>query len=171
MFRGGRRDNAELRRQLTKPKIAPPDQIRFAGRVRQRLRRKYEIFLQSFRNCSIFVLMKEKGRTSDKVETAPLASAEIDRSRRGGRRGRGETGGSSSSWSPRSRSGRTLAPSACPTRSAKLLVRTPCRRAARKWRRKGLKRLNPGREMVWARKPRTHNIWYTSTRLTVRDSG
>jgi len=31
---------------------------------------------------------------------------------------------------------------------------------ARKWRRNGLKRLNPRPEMVWARKPRTHNIWY-----------
>ena len=36
--------------------------------------------------------------------------------------------------------------------------------------RKDLKRLNPGREMVWARKSRTHNIWYTGARLTVRDS-
>ena len=32
---------------------------------------------------------------------------------------------------------------------------------ARKWRRKGLKRLNPRPEMVWARKPRTHKMWYT----------
>ena len=31
---------------------------------------------------------------------------------------------------------------------------------AGKWRRNGLKRLNPGPEMVWPRKPRTHNIWY-----------
>jgi hypothetical protein len=31
---------------------------------------------------------------------------------------------------------------------------------ARKWRRNGLKRLNPRPEMVWATKPRTHNIWY-----------
>ena len=31
----------------------------------------------------------------------------------------------------------------------------------RKWRRNGLKRLNPRLEMVWARKPRTHKIWYT----------
>jgi hypothetical protein len=43
-------------------------------------------------------------------------------------------------------------------------------RVAGKWRRKGLKRLNPGREMVWSRKPRTHNIWYTGARLTRRDS-
>jgi hypothetical protein len=41
---------------------------------------------------------------------------------------------------------------------------------ARKWRRKGLKRLNPRPEMVWARKPRTHKMWYTGARLTVRDS-
>jgi hypothetical protein len=34
----------------------------------------------------------------------------------------------------------------------------------------GLKRLNPGPEMVWARKPRTHKIWYTGARLSVRDS-
>ena len=27
------------------------------------------------------------------------------------------------------------------------------------------------REMVWARKPWTHNIWYTGARLTVRNSG
>jgi len=38
----------------------------------------------------------------------------------------------------------------------------------RKWRRNGLKRLNPRPEMVWARKPRTYNIWYTGARLTVR---
>ena len=42
---------------------------------------------------------------------------------------------------------------------------------ARKWRRNGLKRLNPRPEMVWARKPRTHKMWYTGARLTVRDSG
>ncbi len=35
---------------------------------------------------------------------------------------------------------------------------------ARKWRRNGLKRLNPGPEMVWARKPRTYNIWYPGAR-------
>jgi hypothetical protein len=39
---------------------------------------------------------------------------------------------------------------------------------ARKWRRNGLKRLNPGPEMVWSRKPRTHKIWYPGARLTVR---
>ena len=39
---------------------------------------------------------------------------------------------------------------------------------ARKWRRNGLKRLNPRREMVWARKPRTYKIWYPGARLTVR---
>ena len=39
---------------------------------------------------------------------------------------------------------------------------------AGKWRRNGLKRLNPGREMVWARKRRTHNIWYPGARLTAR---
>jgi hypothetical protein len=32
---------------------------------------------------------------------------------------------------------------------------------ARKWRRNGLKRLNPRSEMVWPQKPRSHNIWYT----------
>ena len=42
---------------------------------------------------------------------------------------------------------------------------------ARKWRRKGLKRLNPRPEMVWSRKTRTHKMWYTGTRLAVRDSG
>jgi uncharacterized protein (TIGR04206 family) len=38
--------------------------------------------------------------------------------------------------------------------------------SARKWRRNGLKRLNPGSEMVVARKPRAHKIWYTGARLT-----
>jgi hypothetical protein len=42
---------------------------------------------------------------------------------------------------------------------------------ARKWRRKGLKRLNPRPEMVWSRKPRTHKMWYTGARLAVRASG
>jgi hypothetical protein len=42
---------------------------------------------------------------------------------------------------------------------------------ARKWRRNGLKRLNPRPEMVWPRKLRTHKMWYTGARLTVRDSG
>ena len=42
---------------------------------------------------------------------------------------------------------------------------------ARKWRRNGLKRLNPRREMVWARKLRTHKMCYRRARLTVRDSG
>jgi hypothetical protein len=39
---------------------------------------------------------------------------------------------------------------------------------ARKWRRNALKRLNPRPAMVWARKPRTYNVWYASARLTVR---
>ena len=39
---------------------------------------------------------------------------------------------------------------------------------AGKWRRNRLKRLNQGREMVGSRKPRSHNIWCTATRLTVR---
>ena len=34
-------------------------------------------------------------------------------------------------------------------------------RVAGKWRRNGLKRLNPRREMVWSRKRRSHKIWYT----------
>jgi hypothetical protein len=34
----------------------------------------------------------------------------------------------------------------------------------------GLKRLNPGSEMVWARKPRTHKMWCTG-RLTAQDVG
>src|SRR5271168_3152385 len=42
---------------------------------------------------------------------------------------------------------------------------------ASKWRRNGLKRLNPRPEMVVSRKPRDHKIWYTGARLTVRDSG
>ena len=42
---------------------------------------------------------------------------------------------------------------------------------ARKWRRNGVKRLNPRPEMVWARKPRTYKIWYTGARLTVREFG
>jgi hypothetical protein len=40
--------------------------------------------------------------------------------------------------------------------------------AARKWRRNGLKRLNPRPEMVVPRKPLSHNIWYAGARLTVR---
>jgi hypothetical protein len=43
--------------------------------------------------------------------------------------------------------------------------------SAGKWRRNDLKRLNPGAEMVWPRKPPTYKIWYTGARLTVRDSG
>jgi hypothetical protein len=39
---------------------------------------------------------------------------------------------------------------------------------ARKWRRNGLKRLNPRPRMVWSPKPRSHNIWYTGAWLTVR---
>ena len=41
---------------------------------------------------------------------------------------------------------------------------------ARKWRRNGLKRLNPRPEMVWARKSRTYKMWYTGARLIVRAS-
>ena len=41
-------------------------------------------------------------------------------------------------------------------------------RVARKWRRNELKRLNPRPEMVWSREPRSHKIWYTGARLTVR---
>jgi hypothetical protein len=114
---------------------------------------------------------------SDKVETAPLA-VRRDRSvasRRPARQARTRRDG-------RIIENRGVSVAAIaeredvvetPTRDrpAKLLVRTPCRRPARKWRRKGLKRLNPGAEMVWARKPRTHNIWYKGTRLIVRDSG
>jgi hypothetical protein len=40
--------------------------------------------------------------------------------------------------------------------------------SAAKWRRNVLKRLNPGWEMVGPRKPRTHDIWYTGARPTVR---
>src|SRR5271170_6569750 len=42
---------------------------------------------------------------------------------------------------------------------------------ARKWRRNGLKRLNPRPEMVWARGPRTYKIWYAGPRLTISGSG
>ena len=44
-------------------------------------------------------------------------------------------------------------------------------RVAGKWRRNGLKRLNPRRKMVWSRKPLTHKIWYTGAQLAMRDSG
>src|SRR5271154_3319677 len=37
--------------------------------------------------------------------------------------------------------------------------------------RNALKRLNLRPEMVWARKPRTYNIWYTGARLTGGGSG
>ena len=49
---------------------------------------------------------------------------------------------------------------------ASLVARRPA--PARKWRRNGLKRLNPRPRMVWSRKPLSHNIWYTGARLTVR---
>src|SRR5271154_1251710 len=69
----------------------------------------------------------------------------------------------SSSGLPRSRSGgRGLLSSVWRTRFG---------RVPRKWRRKGLKRLNPRLEMVWGRKPRTYKMWYTGARLTMRDSG
>ena len=45
------------------------------------------------------------------------------------------------------------------------------KRVARKSRRNALKRLNPGAEIVWPRKPATYKIWYTGARLTVRGSG
>src|SRR5271156_2691260 len=41
-------------------------------------------------------------------------------------------------------------------------------RVAREWRRNGLKRLNPRPKMVWAWKPRTHNIGCPGARLTAR---
>jgi hypothetical protein len=112
---------------------------------------------------------------SDKVETAPLAvrrdrsvasrrPARQARTRRDGRinENRGISVAEIAEWED-------VVENPTRDRPAKLLVRTRRRRAARKWRRKDLKRLNPGREMVWA--PRTHNIWYTGARLTVRDSG
>jgi hypothetical protein len=34
-----------------------------------------------------------------------------------------------------------------------------------------LKRLNQRPEMVWARQPRTHKLWYTGARLPLRASG
>src|SRR5277367_3979018 len=54
-----------------------------------------------------------------------------------------------------------------PSRSTNFLPRRQDG-VARKWRRNGLKRLNPRPGMVWARKPRSHNIWYRGARLTVR---
>ena len=47
-----------------------------------------------------------------------------------------------------------------------LEARSP-RGFARKWRRKGLKRLNPRPEMVWPRKRRTPKIWYKARRRRV----
>jgi hypothetical protein len=41
-------------------------------------------------------------------------------------------------------------------------------KTARKWRRNRLKRLNQRPEMVWSQKPRSHNIWYATARLTAR---
>jgi hypothetical protein len=38
-------------------------------------------------------------------------------------------------------------------------IAEPTRPLARKWRRKGLKTLNPRPEMVWPQKRRTHKIW------------
>jgi hypothetical protein len=60
-----------------------------------------------------------------------------------------------------------LASEPVPSRSTNLLPRRQDA-LARKWRRNGLKRLNPRPEMVWARKPGSRNIWYTGARLTVR---
>jgi len=45
------------------------------------------------------------------------------------------------------------------------------RETAGKWRRNGLKRLNPRPEMVVSPKSRTYKIWYSGARLSVRDSG
>src|SRR5271156_5603501 len=60
-----------------------------------------------------------------------------------------------------------LASESVPSRSTNFLPRRQ-NALARKWRRNGLKRLNPRPGMVWSRKPRSHNIWYTGARLTVR---
>ena len=60
-----------------------------------------------------------------------------------------------------------LASASVPSRSTNFLPRRQ-NGVARKWRRNGLKRLNPLPEMVWARKPGSHNIWYTGARLTMR---
>ena len=60
-----------------------------------------------------------------------------------------------------------LASESVPSRSINFLPRRQDG-VARKWRRNGLKRLNLRPEMVWARKPGSHNIWYTGARLTVR---
>src|ERR1700722_10765292 len=42
---------------------------------------------------------------------------------------------------------------------------TGTRGSAGKWRRNDLKRSNPGQEMVWVRKPRTHKMWNRGARL------
>jgi hypothetical protein len=60
-----------------------------------------------------------------------------------------------------------LASESVPSRSTNFLPRRQDA-LARKWRRNGLKRLNPRPGMVWCRKPRSHNIWYAGARLTVR---
>ena len=58
-------------------------------------------------------------------------------------------------------------PGRCGARRSSLVARGRRQiEVARKWRRNGLKRLNPRPEMVWARKPRTHKMWYTVVRLT-----
>src|SRR5271163_1845067 len=49
-----------------------------------------------------------------------------------------------------------------------LLHLSRCPAPARKWRRNGLKRLNPRPRMVWPRKPRTHNIWYAGAWQAMR---
>ena len=56
------------------------------------------------------------------------------------------------SWT---RSGRVL--EASPTRAA---AGPPGKPEAGKWRRKGLKSLNPRRETVWPQQPLAHKIWY-----------
>ena len=57
-----------------------------------------------------------------------------------------------------------------PSKSPRSSRRCSPREFARKWRRKGLERLNPRPEMVWPRKRRTPNIWYESATALSRGS-
>ena len=104
-------------------------------------------------SCRVLKETAECPVPSKPFRLPPLAT---DRSGRGARRARRRPGGKSRSSvsgtaafrSPASRRGRARRQS----------------RLAGKWRRNGLIRLNPRREMVWPRQPCTPNIWHQGVR-------
>jgi hypothetical protein len=91
----------------------------------------------------------------DRYETARSAEVPAD-----------EHAVASSRAAPRRRTG-----TRCPPSRSTMWCRPGGRKkVARKWRRNGLKRLNPGPELVWARQPRTYKIWYIGAALTNREN-